>query len=299
MIEKRRFKSLVLSGAVLKGSLFLGCIQKLKDEGMLSSIDTFVGASSGSIVCLLTVLGYDPITALEVCNKELDDYSKKSIDIENILGITTTLGIDDGTDIVEWLSSCVECKLHQPDATFMELAKKTGRNLVICASDVTTSDVKYFSLEDTPDMSVITAVRASIAVPYLFTPVCIDEHIFVDAGLFNNFPIDHMRPSIFKDTLGIEIESKAYKPEKVDILSFTCMMVNGLLTKINTKIENTPSTKSVVIWHFYDEKEGLLSIDPMSFRLKVSESMMQEYFDIGYRFAGEKLLGSIGGDEAH
>lgn len=291
-MEKRQFKSLVLSGAVLKGSLFLGCIQKLKDDGLFSAIDTFVGSSSGSIVCLLTVLGYDPLAALETCNNQLDDYSKKSIDIENILGITTTLGIDDGADIIEWLSSCIECKLHQPDATFLELAKKTGKNLIVCASDVTTSDVKYFSLDDTPDMSVITAVRASIAVPYLFTPVTIDDHIFVDAGLFNNFPIDRMRPSIFKDTLGIEIESKAYKPETVDILSFTCMMVNGLLTKINTKIENTPSTKSTVIWHFYDEKESMLTIDPLSFRLKVDDGMMHDYFDKGYQFAGEKLLGS-------
>jgi len=41
--------------------------------------------------------------------------------------------------------------------------------------------------------SLIDAVRASMAVPLLFTPVTIEDHILVDGGLLQNLPVDEAR----------------------------------------------------------------------------------------------------------
>lgn len=285
-------KTIVLSGAVLKGTFFLGCIQCLKERGMLASVDTYVGASSGSIICFLMVLGYDPQDALALCEKQLSLYSQKSIDIDDILGIVNSLGLDNGEDVLSWFSSCVSSKFDgQCDVTFMELAKRTGKNLIICASDITSGEVKYFSLDDTPEASVITAVRASIAVPYLFTPVNFQEHLLVDAGLFNNFPIENMRNSIFKDTLGIEIEGKPYEPKEVNILSYSCLLMNSILLRMNLKNDLESLHKNVVIWRFCDKKEGFLSIDPSTFKLDVKQGVLRSYYDLGYAFACDKLDG--------
>lgn len=41
---------------------------------------------------------------------------------------------------------------------------------------------------------LLTAVRASMAMPYIFTPVVFDGHVLVDGGLVNNVPYDLLSP---------------------------------------------------------------------------------------------------------
>lgn len=37
---------------------------------------------------------------------------------------------------------------------------------------------------------LLTAIRASMAIPYLFTPIVEDDRVLVDGGLVNNLPYD-------------------------------------------------------------------------------------------------------------
>lgn len=51
-------------------------------------------------------------------------------------------------------------------------------------------------------MKILEAIRCSISLPIIFTPVRIDNMVLVDGGVLNNLPIEMMD---FEETLGISL----------------------------------------------------------------------------------------------
>ncbi len=81
------------------------------------------------------------------------------------------------------------------------------KDLYIIAAKLTKNsnascEIKIFSAEQTPNVEVALAVRASLSIPKLFKPVEIDGERYVDGGVISNFPIH-----IFDD--------ERYAPENV------------------------------------------------------------------------------------
>ena len=69
------------------------------------------------------------------------------------------------------------------------LAVKTFEELPIPFKCVATDFWRYESVVfDSGDLA--TAVRASMAIPYVFSPVVLDDRVLVDGGLTNNVPLD-------------------------------------------------------------------------------------------------------------
>jgi NTE family protein len=53
--------------------------------------------------------------------------------------------------------------------------------------------VKEMSYEKTPDMSVAKAIRASMSLPILYTPVKDGDSLLVDGGLLHNLPLAFLK----------------------------------------------------------------------------------------------------------
>ena len=72
--------------------------------------------------------------------------------------------------------------------TFLDITKRTGVNLVICATHVASMTPVYFSVDTTPNVLVYDALRASIAVPWIMKPVFIGQEAYIDGGITDNIP---------------------------------------------------------------------------------------------------------------
>lgn len=72
---------------------------------------------------------------------------------------------------------------------------------------------------------LLPALRASMAIPYLFTPVVMGEQILVDGGLVNNVPHDLLSPKcdirIAVDIMGDSSEPKDKIPSPMDAIFHT------------------------------------------------------------------------------
>lgn len=72
---------------------------------------------------------------------------------------------------------------------------------------------------------LLQALRASMAMPYLFTPVTDDNRILVDGGLVNNVPHDLLRPDceirIAVDIMGNSSKSKTKIPSPLEVVFHT------------------------------------------------------------------------------
>lgn len=241
-MEEKTYKNLCLSGGHVKAISLLGCIKRLDELGYLSSINQFIGSSAGSIVCLMICLSMKH----DEMQKHVEDLLNgqiMNIEVDSIFNITNTYGLDDGSGFVRAMRTIMETKEVNPDCTFIELAKATGKNLVVCGSNITKKKIEFFSVDTYPNMKVLDALRISVSIPIILQPVLFEESYYVDAGIFDNFPVHYFQHTQhLRDTLGIAIVTK-----EVPITSFTSYLYNlvhSLLDMTNMYIHMQMHLKS-------------------------------------------------------
>jgi predicted acylesterase/phospholipase RssA len=181
---------LCFSGGGIKGLSFVGVLEKLIEKKIINidNINLFVGTSAGSIISFLLNLNYNIIeikTFVYTFN-----FAKLNNDFDCIK-MFETFGINNGDKIKLLFSKFLESKFNVKDITFEELFNLTNKKLIIIGTNLTKFEEVVFSVDKTPSFSVIDAVRISISVPLIFTPVIINDEMFVDGCLVNNFPINH------------------------------------------------------------------------------------------------------------
>jgi NTE family protein len=109
--------------------------------------------------------------------------------------------------------------------------------LKVVATDFWRSEQVVFDSGD-----LLPAVRASMAIPYVFTPVQMDERILVDGGLANNVPHDLLPKNcdirIAVDIMGEHSTSKTKIPSPMDAMFHTYEVMQDSIA--NAKLESHP-----------------------------------------------------------
>jgi len=285
------FKNIVLSGGSIKTIYFLGGIKYLEELDKFKSILTFIGSSGGSVIAFWLALGFTSNEVLELCKKYNDLYAKTEFNVENLFSIFESFGIDDGSFFQEILRDSLFTRTGLSDITFIDFAKRTGKNLIICASDICKKKLECFSLETHPNLSVLTAVRASISIPLIFHPVRIDDSMYIDAGLFNNFPIEYIQKTNLKDTIGFAID-KEYnnlEPNKINFFTYLKMILDSTFYVINNK--KSDELKNNIIIKVPDVFNDFISFDTNTMKFLCTNDRIQEYYDIGYDLTKKQLIG--------
>lgn len=174
-------RRLVMSGGGCSAIAYIGVLKYLESHGYRDRITHVAGTSMGASLALLWAL-LVPIDG-DFIGYALEFFSKKiefgyDFDFEKF-------GIDDGHLFEDMFAGY----LPRPDFTFAELYAETGINLVITATCLDTKSPMYFSHENTPEVPVLTALKASIAVPFFTHAVRINGRLYADGGLADNLPI--------------------------------------------------------------------------------------------------------------
>ena len=173
---------LVFSGGGFLGFSYAGALRFLKTEGLDHHIKHVSGTSVGSVFATLFALQV-PIADME---EKMHSFWQQQhvIPLTDMLQIIRYYGITDSHIFLSFLDEYIG------NQTFIDIVKRTGIDLVICATHVETLKPVYFSVERTPHVRVIDAIRASIAIPWIFKPVKIGDDHYVDGGVCKNVPLD-------------------------------------------------------------------------------------------------------------
>lgn len=236
-LEKQtKYRKLVLAGGGLRGLAYVGAINALRKLGILDGIEEVVGCSIGSVFGLLIILDYSDV--------ELHDFllhfhydQLKDLDFFKIM---TEWGVESGSKIENFLIQLIKNKTGLDNPTFLELYKRVGLSLTVNAVALDDFNLYYFGVKESPDMKVVKAIRASISVPGLFTPVRYDNHLFVDGGLLNNFPIDYFKDKGVRvsSILGLNFD-QTVKPPGINNLNGVNAYLSALMGCILNRIEKT------------------------------------------------------------
>jgi len=180
--------TLCFSAGGIQGISFIGALLYLEKNNYLNfnNINNFVGTSCGAILAFMLSINYK-INELYTILIDNIKYIEPECNIDNFF---INYGIDNGDNFYKILSIILEKKLYKQDITFIELYKLTNKKLIIIGTNFTLSKEQIFSYEKTPNISVITAIRISISIPLIFTPILLNKNYYVDGALVNKFPIN-------------------------------------------------------------------------------------------------------------
>ena len=215
----------VLGGGGAKGAAHIGVLKYLEELGI--PVDYVAGTSMGSIIGGFYAMGYSPeeLTQL-IANMNWSEYIGNKIDrpmmSEEFRRRNSTMlfhipfsheSLFDksrNASLISQLpsayvnnSSLVNlfnnlCVGYQEEMDFNDLPIP----FACVATDMVTGDEVVLRSGSVP-----TAMRASMAIPGVFSPVTIGDMVLVDGGLVNNFPADVLREMGADIIIGVEVTS--------------------------------------------------------------------------------------------
>lgn len=165
--------------------LYLGVLSKLKQTGKLDDLEEISGSSAGGLLGFLFLVTKGDLT------KVLDyalNVPVKQIMKPNIRNFLKNYGLVPPSKIRRVLSDACLNFIGKSDVTFQELYDWNPIRFHVAAYCVDLMKTDYFSVDSVPQMSVLDAVCATIAVPFLFSVVKIGEFSYIDGATAESTP---------------------------------------------------------------------------------------------------------------
>ena len=212
-----------LGGGGAKGAAHIGVLKYLEEIGI--PVDYVAGTSIGSIIGGLYAMGYSPDElATLIANMNWSEYVGNSIDRSAMSLETRQRQSTYLVNLPFSLSRLFSSKLDTQAIGFIPSAFINNTALINLFNDLCVGYQKDMDFNDLPipfacvatdiktgkeiDIrygSVPTAMRASMAIPGVFSPVAMNNHLLVDGGLVNNFPADLVKEMGADIIIGVEV----------------------------------------------------------------------------------------------
>jgi len=186
------FKNLVFEGGGVKGIAYIGAMQVLKEEGVLTAIEKVGGTSAGAINATLFALGFSVAEQRNILNRLnfnnfMDDSRGVIRDTDRLLN---KFGWFKGDFFHKWVSKHIKKKLGDANATFEHLKAAKKPDLYVYGTNLSTRFGEVFSFEHTPKVRIADAVRISMSIPLFFASVRNPrDDVYVDGGVLDNYPV--------------------------------------------------------------------------------------------------------------
>jgi len=179
-------KRLAIGPGAMGFYVYLGALARLKDTGRLSALSDISGASAGGLLGSMYCLFKGDTKRLLERSLNID---VKQLMKPNIKSLFRNFGVIPLKGFKKLLSEiCLE-ESGKADMTFKELYDHFPVKLHVTSYCVQLQKTMYFSSDTTPDMSVIDAVCASIAVPFLFSSFRMSDGMnYIDGGCMETTP---------------------------------------------------------------------------------------------------------------
>jgi NTE family protein len=209
---------LALSGGGVRGVAHLGTIQALTDDGIKFS--HISGTSAGAVAAAFFAEGYAPKEILQIIkDAKLFKLLRPSLGRAGLLSILN----------VRFL-----IEKYIPHNSFQQL--KT--HITISAVNLGEGRLVYFT-----DGELDMAILASCCLPGIFKPIIINNQMYVDGGILNNFPVE---PLVGNCDFIIG-SSCNHLPVVTEIKSFGNLVDRAAMIAINSSLNNHKILCDVVI----------------------------------------------------
>ena len=259
----------VLSGGGAKGLAHIGALKVIEDAGI--RIDYIGGTSMGAIVGGLYASGYnakqldsifrtidfetliqDEVPRSAKTFFEKDDAERYALTLPfDDFKVAIPSGISKGQNVYNLLSRLL---IHVKDVNdFSELPIP----FFCVATNIETGEEIILNRGYLP-----RAVSASAALPTLFSPVTINDTIYIDGGVVNNYPVDEVRAMGADIMIGVDVQHDLWNRDKLKSAVDVMLQINNYRTmnamvekKKRTDIYIHPQIDEFSVVSFADERQ--------------------------------------------
>lgn len=182
---------LALGGGGARGYAHLGVIKALQEAGI--PVDIIAGTSMGALTGAVYAAGWSIAEAEDIATSLQWKQLLQMADLT-----VPSRGMIAGNRVEEYFDSLVMGK------DFAELKKE----LIIVATDISTAETVY--LKDGP---VARAVRASIALPGIFSPIEQEGRLLVDGTITEPVPVNAARTAGADLIVAVDVSSSVDRAE--------------------------------------------------------------------------------------
>lgn len=244
---ERERVGLVLSGGAARGLTHIGVLKALEEQGVI--IDAIAGTSMGAVVGGLYAAGYS-VSELEQLATGLD-WQQALSDAPPRADIPFRRKQDDRDFLVKQKLS-----FRDDGSLGLPLGLLQGQNLALLleklfaragavedfdqlpipfravAADIATGETVVFA-----DGHLALAIRASMSIPAVLTPVEVDGQLLVDGGISNNIPVDIAREMGVDRVIVVDIGSPLATTESLQTVFNILNQSVALLTRRNSEAQ--------------------------------------------------------------
>ena len=202
---KRLPRCVVLSGGGTRCISFVGGLLFLKKKGLLTTVRRWYCCSAGAFIAVLFSLGFPDEAMIKFVN-EFDFSKSRDFNAEDIMSIAETFGLDKGFALRKMIVRLLESiRKGSSQWTLKEFKEGTGMDVHFFISNITRSIPFYASASTHPDLFVLDAVYATMAIPLYFCPYkdLVTGDYWCDGMLGGNFPWQHLPDADKRDGIGL------------------------------------------------------------------------------------------------
>ncbi len=211
---------LALGGGGARGAAHIGVLKVF--EEMRIPIDYIAGTSMGSVVGGLYCVGYSPdrldqiITKIDWENLFVDSAPRKDIAFRHkqndyFVPPGVTLGFRHGIALPTGLIAGRKLSFLLNTLTLPVVGIEDFADLSIPFRAVA-ADARTGQPVQLTHGSLSRAIRASMAIPVVFTPVRIDDHVLIDGGEAENLPVQTVRAMGADYVIAVDVASSSEIP---------------------------------------------------------------------------------------
>lgn len=182
-----KINTLCFSGGGINCFSFLGALNYILSHDIINinNIHTYIGTSGGAILAYLLSLNYTTNELITFfINNDINFI--KNINISNLF---YNYGLDNGEQILLIIKYFLKKKFNKDDITFIELYDLTHNKLIINGTKINNNKIEeiLFDKDNSPNMSILLALRISISVPIIYSPIYYETNYYIDGGISNHF----------------------------------------------------------------------------------------------------------------
>ena len=244
-------KHLVISGGGPTMIQTLGSIQHLEENKFIdiNNIETIYGTSAGAIIGVLICLKYDWTT--------LRDYIIKRpwqevfpVNIQNIFDAYTKKGIFDDKTVIKCFKPLFDAKDISLNVSLKEFYEYSNIELHMFSFEVNAFIVEDISYLTHPELSLITAIHMSCALPVLLSPICDNGKCYIDGGVTCNYPLKNCIESNknIEEILGFKNQYDNNNKNQIDSNSTLLDFITSFLFKLVHSISSNNLTQSSITY---------------------------------------------------
>lgn len=196
----RARRCLFFGGGGFRTLGFIGALEALGWGKGWTTPQEACGLSAGAILALHLVLGYN----VEGIKQSFLDHEKLIFDGLDLGALCKGRAPLNLALVRKAIKKILLRKGFGAGTTLRDLSERRSMRFSTLALCLDSCRIVRFGLDNTPDLSVVDAVAASVAIPLIFDHVLIGGQRYVDAGLINSVPL-----SIFdaRSTLAFVVRS--------------------------------------------------------------------------------------------